>query len=186
MPALGIFFASVFFLIWDASRCLLYDLHLSDAIGNLTVSLVVLIFNLYVSHSRSFSKEENNVSSFTFRRFLVSITRISEELFLNLNPRQFQAGSGPFRFLVAQSAFFAVVLGTTAFLLRSDFVVLVLETLAKSWLVLRPLASAIVLETVVELLMKSLIISKVILHSWRDKKGFYSLLRVLGVLLLFS
>ena len=89
MPALGIFFASVFFLIWDASRCLLYDLHLSDAIGSLTVSLAVLIFNLYVSHSRSCNKEENKVSSFTFPRFLVSITRISEEFFLNLNSRQF-------------------------------------------------------------------------------------------------
>ena len=89
MPALGIFFASVFFLIWDASRCLLYDLHLSDAIGSLTVSLAVLIFNLYVSHSRSCNKEENKVSSFTFPQFLVSITRISEEFFFNLNPRQF-------------------------------------------------------------------------------------------------
>ena len=88
MPALGIFFASVFFLIWDASRCLMFDVRMSDAIGNLTVSLVVLIFILYVSHSRSIIEKGKSVSSFIIPRFLVPVTRISKEFYSTLNSRQ--------------------------------------------------------------------------------------------------
>ena len=88
MPALGIFFASVFFLIWDASRCLMYDIRLSDAIGNLTVSLVVLIFNHFISQSRTILIQGSGVYSFQLPRSLVSTTRISKGFFSKLSSHQ--------------------------------------------------------------------------------------------------